>query len=41
MSVLQVVAWFAYLVPTMILFFLPGSSVRKDPSKPVEETVSA
>ena len=40
MSVLQVVAWFAYLVPTMILFFLPGSSVRKAAPKPTQETVS-
>lgn len=26
MSVLQVVAWFAYLVPTMVLFFIPVST---------------
>ena len=31
-SVLQVVAWFAYLVPTMILFFRPSSSAPQTDS---------
>jgi len=43
MSVLQVVAWFVYLVPTMILFFVPMSSVSKPrtvATEPIDNRVS-
>ena len=41
MSVLQVLAWFAYLIPTMILFFLPSGSTSKARSKSVEAQITA
>ena len=41
MSVLQVFAWFAYLIPTMILFFLPSGSTSKARSKSVEAQITA
>ena len=41
LSVLQVVAWFAYLVPTMAFFLRPKRPVRSSsPSQPVREPAS-
>lgn len=40
LSVLQVFAWFAYLVPTMILFFVPLPTTRSSKTKPLDAPVS-
>ena len=34
LTVLQVVVWFAYLVPVMVLFFRPGREVRNSSAQP-------